>query len=218
VPQEETTPVVAGKRAMVASQPSGPVDARQPPGPRQRRVAKVVTADVAISRLQIGAEGELPALALAENGDHQGRKGLKTPTAQWQWIALAAVSLGLCVLMLMIEEPGTNQSPSRIEAAARRRIKQMYLGSEGQPLKQYQRNLREAQLAHARGDGKTERRYYREVLRLLRAEHLDALYECGPNDPNDEGVTGQRCKSINDDSQPSDQDLERLLLTLLKAK
>ena len=45
-----------------------------------------------------------------------------------------------------------------------------FVGEEGRPLKPYQQLLREAQLAHARGDRRKEQTAYQSVLRLLNAE------------------------------------------------
>jgi hypothetical protein len=159
--------------------------------------------------LEPGADGQLPELQLVEQQEARRKKGVGTPATQWGWLLLVSASLILTVLMLMVDVGDTGPSDSQPQEYARQRIKQAYLGDEDEPLQQYQRYLREAQLAHSRGDTASERAYYRRVLRLLRAEHHE-------HDPDREGVTGQRYESPNDRSLRSDQELERLLTILLK--
>jgi hypothetical protein len=215
LPRAKVPAVSADATGTVAAAPPPSLAPGQRPGASQRRVAKVITSDAAASRLQIGSEGELPRLKLDAEADHGKRKRIKSPTAQWQWVVLATVSFTVCALTLMMDSTTTGRRVSAEKNNARARIKRMYLGAEGQSLEEYQLFLRYAQLAYARRDFKTEKKNYRDVLRLLRSEHLNPHYDRTLDDPNNKGVTGQRCKSVNDDSKPSDEDLEYQLLILL---
>ena len=85
------------------------------------------------------------------------------------------------------------------------RIQEKYYGPENGPWMRYQRYLRDAALARSQGDYQEEERYYRKVLHLLNAQHLDKT---------DQGVTGLR-RRTSDSSLKSDEELMGLLSTLL---
>ena len=85
------------------------------------------------------------------------------------------------------------------------RIQEKYFGPENGPWPRYQRYLRDAALARSQGNYQDEERYYRKVLHLLNAQHLDKT---------DQGVTGLR-KKTSDSSLKSDEELMGFLSALL---
>jgi hypothetical protein len=162
----------------------------------QRKVARFITAESAPSTVHLAPNGELPKLQLAESAQ-SGRGGPKTSNMNpLVLVGGACLSFCMCVILLLsdFDPPSVN---SQQEAGIRSRIEAYYKNQEG-PLEPYQTLLRDAQQARSRGDRQTEQSLYRKVLNLLHAER----------EPRDRfrGLTG---------TPKNDQDLEKLLVTLL---
>jgi hypothetical protein len=106
------------------------------------------------------------------------------------WLACVAVvgSTLLSVLLLVGDSPTTQSTQSK-QADARTQVAQFY-GNDSAPLRPYQVLLREAQLAHSRGDRNLERQRYRQVLSLLRAEKR-SKYETITGTPSDDEQLAQ---------------------------
>jgi len=113
-------------------------------------------------------------------------------------VAVLAVSF-LATIMMFVLEGSSSTSETRTKAVAREEIKTYYL--KDKPPQHYQELLAEALQAHSRGDYRTERRRYREVLVLLRNEGKNEI----------KGVTG----ITRANQPPSDEHLESLLAALL---
>lgn len=182
-----------------------PADAAAPPPPAapDRKVARFITAEAAESTLKLADDGKLPELHL-EEGEKSGPKQAKqTSLNPLVLFGLLAMSVVLSLVMAFIE-PGTEGSSNVEERQhARYIIQTEYFADEEHlkldnppPLKPYQRLLRDALEAHARGDYNTERARYRQVLKLLRAERSEF-----------EGITG---------SPTRDRELEAQLTILLR--
>lgn len=172
-----------------------------------RRVATLITADVAQSELAPAADGQLPDLQLTEQ-DKKAKKQASSSTMQWRIVILVAASLTLSVVMMM--DFGTGGTRRTKADAAREDIKRKYIGSEDKPLEPYQGYLRKALVAHASGDLRTERAYYQRVLGLLRAENFE-------RDPERKGLTGIRDEP-DDKDLPNDVNLEMLLNILISSR
>lgn len=146
--------------------------------PSKRVVAKFITDQTGETLVKLGEDGQLPELSLAEGGKPAKARG--TADAKGN-PALVYVALGFSVLasiLLIVWEPTTASVTGK--QAARTAILREFVGEEGKPLKPYQKLLREAQLAHARGDRQKERAAFQSVLKLLNSE------DCNPHT----GVTG----------------------------
>lgn len=134
-----------------------------------RKVAKFVTDRAGATLVRLGEDGQLPELQLKEN------LGSPKTTAQKRresnpavlYAVLAGSILSSVVLLFLDLEGGVSAEG---KAYSRRVIVQEFLGEEQQPLLPYQRLLRDASLAHSRGDAAGERDLYRRVLRLLNSE------------------------------------------------
>ncbi len=134
-----------------------------------RKVAKFVTDRAGGTLVRLGEDGQLPELQLKE------LLGTRKTTAQKKresnpaiLYAVLAFSLLSSVAMLFLDFEGGFTSEGK--AYSRRVIVKEFLGDERQALAPYQRLLREASLAHSRGDSVGERDVYRRVLRLLNSE------------------------------------------------
>jgi len=178
--------------------PAPPPDASRP----GKKVARFITAEAAQSTLNIADDGRLPELQLQEST--QAKPGEAGGSTVHPLVLLGLVSLSVVAsVLLVLYEPRQETLPrSTAKQDARDVIVSEYLADEEHlkldnppPLEPYQTYLREAQRAYWRGDYATERRLYRRVLDLLRAEGTDF-----------DGVTG---------SPTSDRRLEEQITILL---
>ena len=168
-----------------------------PPTPR-KKVARFIAAEAADPTVQLAADGKLPELHIEDDSKE------KKPTEAKPMSQMALLGgLGVAMLLwgtLLFSIMGPVESPhSQEKDEARQRIEREYFGGEAineKELKPYQMLLREAQMAHARGDVKMERTDYRKVLGLLHAERR----------AEEKGLTG---------SFQKDKTLEGLIVVLL---
>jgi hypothetical protein len=144
-----------------------------PAAPARAALPKFKPADPSTAVVSLAQDGKLPEFSLtaAEN------RGSGAPPAQPQsrpvlLTLVLAVSLVLSVCLSLFDlSPGESDAEARRQA--RFRIVTFYKESEA-ALAPYQLLLRDAQRAHSRGDHAIERAKYRDVLRMLRAEHRPA--------------------------------------------
>jgi hypothetical protein len=102
----------------------------------------------------------------------------------------------------------------------------IFYGSENAPLEQYQKLLRGANLARSRGDYQGEKKAYRDVLRMLRAENKNSVTGLTrlPLEASQkfDHLTITELKSLNGPTDQflelkNDERLERLLSILLRS-
>lgn len=135
----------------------------------QRKVAKFVTDRAGATLVRLGEDGHLPELQLKEAlGTRQKTTQKRRESNPAVLYAVLACSILSSVVLLFVDLEGGISVEGK--AASRRVIVQEFLGDEQQPLQPYQRLLRDASLAHSRGDAAGERELYRRVLRLLNSE------------------------------------------------
>jgi len=134
---------------------------------RRRQVARFIT-DKGDPLVELGADGQLPELALQEGQVARNRAAKSKESNPLILYAVLALSFLLTLSMLLID-PGVETSSELSKAEARRQIERFY-GREGDDLKPYQFSLRAARLAYSRSDRKTELLEYRKVLNELTAE------------------------------------------------
>lgn len=162
---------------------AGPATVAPPPG---TKTARFVTPESVTSRLQPAPDGKLPSLQLREPGEKQasepGSRGLNPLLLT----ALLGASVCLSMALVLLEPGGGEPDRAERQAVARRIIEDEYFGSmDGNvPIQPHEKLLREAQREYLRGDRAAERRLYREVLRMLRAERAAAS----------KGLTGSRAR------------------------
>lgn len=141
------------------------------------------------------ADGKLPSLNLENEPVTKERGAGQSGPSTLVVVATLAVSVTLSLAMVLIDfEPQAKTvQPAK---DARYEIQQFY-GEDGVALEPYQALLRKAQRAHSRGDRAEERKCYRQVLELLRAE-------------------GRGVRKTLTGTDGDDVELERLLATLLR--
>ena len=185
----------------VAPGPTSPAPPAQPPRQR-KKVARFITAEAAQSTLNLAENGQLPELQLQESMQAKAKQEKGVTVHPLVLLGLLCLSVVTSVLLVLYEPEQGTSSQSAAKERARFVIMDEYFADEEHftldnppPLEPYQVYLREAQRAYSRGDRETERRLYRRVLHLLRAERSDF-----------EGVTG---------SPRSDKRLEEQITILL---
>lgn len=143
-------------------------------GNSQRVVARFVTDAQGVSRVQLGEDGQLPALTLSEAAERvAGERKQERGAAQvlgssaLLYMVLGCSLLASTLLLLIEAEPDPDAALTRAQAL--RAVVDYYGDEQAEPLP-YQELLREAALARSRGDELTARESYRRVLTWLRAE------------------------------------------------
>jgi hypothetical protein len=118
------------------------------------------------------------------------------------------LSVGFTVAIVMISnDDGDPSLTTQAKKEALATIERDFFGHpERSELLPYQRLLREARQARARSDFKAERQYYKKVLDLLHTETWDGLATSASHSRLGKGITGSR---------KNDQDLEKLILTVM---
>ena len=189
---EDSPPPVAAVKAKRRAAPKK-ADAA---GTTGRAVAKFITDRPGETLVRLGEDGHLPELALQEASapktDKSKRKTQGNP-------ALVYGALGFSLLAsiaMLFLEPQSFDAGSTSKAGARDAIVKNFIGDNKGPTKPYQRLLREAGLAHSRGDFAGERSAYLNVLSLLNSEDKNPFT----------GITG---------SAREDEDLKKYLAVLL---
>jgi hypothetical protein len=170
--------------------PAAPAPSSPPPAPAN--VARFKTAASTTTTITPAADGKLPGLLLADaEGTVAGESGEKG-VPLWL-VCLAVVGSTLVSVFLLFSDTSGAPSTRSKHAEARTEIVQFY-GNDIAPLRPYQVLLREAQLAHSRGDHALERQRYRQVLVLLRSEKR-SKYESITGTPNDDEQLAE-CLSV----------------------
>ena len=186
--------------ARVAAAPSAE-PAKIAPVPRAAKAARFIAAEATDTAIQLGQDGQLPALVL-EEGKAKDKDDESQKSSPFLLVAALCVSLAASVGMLILD-PTVHRSERPDKPQARALIEQYYISQPGQILSEpYQDDLRAALQAHNQANYKTERQLYRRVFQRLKAENNNEL----------KGITGQ----VRAAQRPNDEDLEELLAILLR--
>jgi hypothetical protein len=171
-----------------------------PPRMKQKApTAKFIAGSRTETNVQLGADGQLPALVLRETKQQDDSEDTANTTNPLLLIGVLCFSISLSVILLFVDTSAT-VSEGKTKAHAREQIKRVYARPSAND-KPYQTKLREAIWAHNNDDFQVERRRYREVLDML---HSEAIRDLG-------GLTGMREAK----QPPNDRHLEDLLGILL---
>jgi hypothetical protein len=200
------TPLAPAATPRTASGNIGPAAASPPtPPPQARKVARLVSADAAESNLKIAPDGQLPNLQLQDVDKKDKGQGKSRSIPPLVLLAAWGFSVVMTIAIVMFSgNNGDSEALTQNKAKAMKKIEEQYFGAPSRgELLPYQRLLREAQQARARGDFKAEKQCYRQVLDMLRTES-----RVGKSSSRhlEKGVTGSRV---------NDQDLEKLIITVL---
>lgn len=159
---------------------------RKASGQSQVSVARFITDQVGDPLVKLGEDGHLPELSLEEASG--GKKKTDEQKSKQGNPLLVYLAVGFSVIsstLMLVFDLGPGSSGRVDKTSAREEIRQFY-GSGEDELKDYQLLLREAALAHSRSDIKTEKMYYRRVLRLLRSEDNQGLIRLTESEKSDE--------------------------------
>jgi hypothetical protein len=179
--------------------PAPPVAVPAPPKPA-RKTARFITPEAADSTLKLAEDGKLPDLALREGQRKDKPRTDSTAVNPLVLFIVLTASVVMSVFLVMMDFTPVDQRLARRQARARATIEEQFLAPAGaEHPEPYQVLLREALLEHSRGNFTQERRLYRRVLRLLRAELPD----------EQQGVTGSTYR---------DAELEDLLTVLVRTQ
>jgi hypothetical protein len=189
LPDDSPPPVAAVKAKKRGSKKSES-------GTTGRAVAKFITDRPGEMLVRLGEDGHLPELALQEasapKADKRKQTGQGNPALVYGALGF---SLLASVAMLFLE-PQTFDERATSKSEARQTIMRRFIGDEKGATKPYQRVLRDAGLAHSRGDFAREREAYLTVLSLLNSEDKNQFT----------GITGNAA---------DDDDLKKALAVLL---
>ncbi len=180
----------------VAAQ-TGAVAAEKP------RVPRFISAEAALSRLQLASDGRLPQLQLHESAEEPKQKQQSRSVNPLLLFALLGASVLASILMVLADTSGGSAQQGRSTEEAWQIIEAHYFGDPDKPQRpqRYQELLRDAQRARNRGDIETQNKLLREVLAMLDAEPH-------PNDRG-RGLTG---------SPGRDKRLRQQIIVLLREK
>ncbi len=134
-------------------------------------MARFISAEAAQSLLKL-ADGKLPELHL-EEGEAKEKAPKKERSVNPVVLVVGlGVSVALSVWMAMSDLGPGSGTGGNGKARAREIIRNEYFQDldRASAIKPYQQLLRDAEVAHVRGDYPEERRLYRQVLNLLHAE------------------------------------------------
>ncbi len=187
-------PAAKKPKADKPEKPDPPPKARSGKGqagkapPKERRVARFITDQTGDALVRLGEDGHLPELSLS---DAPTKKVVREKTSSegsfpLAYVALAGSVLLSLVLLLVPSDPGVSTESER--ARARQEITEFYGDPNEEPTR-WQKQLREARLAHSSGDDQAERRAYLEVLEMLNAEEYNR-----PGAPSHIALTGDRTR------------------------
>ncbi len=166
-------------------------------------VAKFITDRPGDPLVRLGADGHLPELTLEEATANQtSPQTSATNSNPLVLYGLLTCSLVFSVGLLLIEPAGSHR-PAGDTSSARSVLEQHY-GDTDAELLPYQVQLRQALVAHARGDVRAEQQAYRHVLRMLNSADVT-------DRSNHNGLTGP----VTQRGRASDDDLRKALQTLL---
>jgi DNA-directed RNA polymerase subunit RPC12/RpoP len=158
-----------------AVSPQSPTPPAPPPvSPPHHRVARFITAETARSTLTLNTDGKLPDLHLTESNQPGKQRKPENSSGVNPLVLMGLICLSMVasVMLVIVDVDSPTTQPNAAKWRARRVIEEEYFSNldSPSPRERYQIYLRDAQRAHARGDRATERRLYRQVLDLLRAE------------------------------------------------
>jgi len=188
--------------AVVEAAPAAPLASptSAPPAPAPRRkVARFITAEPSDSTLPLAADGKLPELRL-ETDDARAKPSAEARSMNpLVLFGVLCLSVAFSMAIVIFARRTSSEPDADLKAQARWKIEQEFFGSGNMDDRNpapYQILLRDAQRAHARGDFQSEKKCYRKVLDMLRAERGTL----------EKGLTGSRWR---------DKQLEEAIVVLL---
>jgi len=141
------------------------------------RKARFIAAEAAQSTLKVAKDGQLPDLYLKDGAAEKKKQKNESQSQSMNPLVLIGaicLSLMFSITIVLVDSGSEPTGGQSAKSSARIIIETEYFGpAVGEPLKQYELDLRAAKRAHARKDRKTERNMYRKVLDMLRTEQRE---------------------------------------------
>lgn len=199
IPELRTPPATETRTSSVSPAPLS----------REASTAKFIAASTTETRVNLGADGRLPELALQEGAQKEAEESTEQASNPLLVIVVLAISF-ISVAVILLWDTEARRAESRTRAAAREQLVEHYTNPPHplHPLEEYQQLLRKALQAYNQGKYADEQRYYRQVLNMLRDERLlkdeTAVtgltgVRKGPNPPSDEHLESVLARLLSDD-------------------
>ncbi|MFG0295468.1 MAG: FHA domain-containing protein [Maioricimonas sp. JB045] len=169
---------------------------------RKAQVARFITDRQGETLVRLGEDGHLPELHLSESDKPQKSDRPQRQQSPVVLYAVLSTSFFLSLALLLID-PDPARTGSRDTSSARAVVQEFYGTPDSEP-EPYQKLLRQALIERSQGDGREEKRLYRQVLRMLNSADI-----VDPHNLN--GLTGKQTGR----GRSSDEDLRAALETLL---
>lgn len=152
----------------------------RPEASARRHTARFIERDANATQVQLGADGQLPDLALSTEQDRKAESEQSQSTNPLVLVAVLGVSVILSVFMLVVDQSSPQSTPAK--TVARRTLQQVFdsWDREKPPNREIRDLLARAFQAYNCGDVSQEKKFYRQVMDILNRE--DA--------PKYEGYTG----------------------------
>ncbi len=162
-PERDASPRTAGDGATMDEPPK----ALPRSGPQ---TARFIKRDANATKVKLGADGQLPDLALATQEKRVETDGGSQASNPWVLISVLCISVLLSVLILVIDEPLPGQTAGK--GAARQQLEVIFTSWDrtDAPALEIRDLLARALQAYNRGDDVAEEKYYRQILNLLNRE------------------------------------------------
>lgn len=178
-----------------------------------RRVARFITDRPGETLVRLGEDGQLPELKLSEGSSRTTEDASQGQNSPMVLYAVLGLSLVMSLGMLLLDAGSQSGATQRRERA--RMLITRYYGTEEDNLEPWQLLLRDARLAHSRGDRNAEQSAYRQVLEMLSSEDAERSLN---------GLTGARSIDedrdlddpyYNENQGRNDRELRRLISALM---
>ncbi len=145
-----------------------------------RHTARFIERDANATQVQLGADGQLPDLALSTEQERKDESDQSQSTHPLVLVAVLGISVIMSVLLLVVDQSSPQMTPKKI--VARRTLEQIFDSWDRAkpPNREIRDLLARAFQAYNCGDAEQEKKSYRQVMDILNRE--DA--------PKYEGYTG----------------------------
>ena len=160
----------------IVSQPEPPrsnANIEKPPRAAEQAetsTARFIQRDANATQVKLGADGQLPDLALATQEKRIDSGSESKASNPWVLISVLCISVLMSVLILVIDEPLPGNAPGK--GAARQKLQSIFTAWDRNdaPAREIRDLLARTSQAYNRGDYEKEEKYYRQILDLLNRE------------------------------------------------
>ena len=135
------------------------------------QTARFIERDANATNVTLGADGQLPELALASEDSQPESVSDSESSHPWLMMVVLCVSVLLSVLILIVDEPPQFGTGDRAEDRHAELVEIMESCEGSDPaVREIRWLLAHAVQAYNRGDSREEKQYYRQILNVLNRE------------------------------------------------